>query len=975
MIGDYSSDITGDCAPDGKISLISGDNKVCTITNTRKIVPPVVPVTGTITVNKILIPSTDPGIFDLKINGVRYAASIGNGGTTTAIAFVPGTYPISEKEAVITTNMGDYNITYSGDCTPTSTGATITIAAGQNKVCTITNTRKVVIPPPPPPLPAPKLTINKLIIPSTDTGKFNLLLDGAVKASNIGNNQGTGVLTLTSGNYIVSESAGINTVIGDYSSDITGDCAPDGKISLISGDNKVCTITNTVKPVIPPPSFTGLIIQKNTLLGNDSFDYAIFPTPSLVEVQTFGDNNSGKGSSEPILLHAGTYTITERFTQGWTFESVTCQNALFTPGTTGPAGVTMGVTLVEGKTTTCIFTNKKNIPTPAVTPGTLEIIKYASGIDTTFSYGISPTPNIITINTDDGMGNESETFKPGRYSVIELIPPKWNINYAYCLTEGGVITGASALNGLSNVLIESGKTTTCEFANTYDVDPEPDLMGKLKVIKHTVGGNRTFDYIIKPLFLPVHVTTVGTTTTGQGQTVSDISLEAGTYSGIFENIPDGWSLDSASCKKENGQNTGAKTDDGVSDIDIVSGQTTTCEFSNSRHVLSISSVNPASASSCDQDITLTVYGLGFTEDSVIYFDSYGIVSDYISETQLKVHIPSLPNKKYSITVVNPKPNNGTSNAKDFTISDVPLAITSLSPTSKNEGGSNFFLNVNGIGFTPDSVVEFNGQERATTYISGTKIKALILAKDIKESGIRSVTVTNSSNSDNFTGFNKAFSDAYIVAATTTGKMQTCDSLKNNPPTEIQQQINAVTIANPNAKLNITCNAGINSCSGTSGHTDYMDASGNINLCFSYPTTGNGGMYYLFRHELTHARQTAEQPVGYQLADTATKCCQIEAEAYQVQCGAEAENGAFDTQQAKDVGLNKNSCVLYGQNMISCSYLGISDVCGAPTSLSQSQSCDGGTSNLKKFIVNSTDSVSNINRPNVEFTLPAEPVSR
>ncbi|HUJ19263.1 MAG TPA: DUF2341 domain-containing protein, partial [Nitrospirota bacterium] len=74
-------------------------------------------------------------------------------------------------------------------------------------------------------------------------------------------------------------------------------------------------------------------------------------------------------------------------------------------------------------------------------------------------------------------------------------------------------------------------------------------------------------------------------------------------------------------------------------------------------------------------------------------------------------------------------------------SNNPLpATTSLSPSSGTAGGTAFTLTVNGTGFVTNSVVQWNGSNRATTYVSDTQLTAAILAADIATTGTASVTV-------------------------------------------------------------------------------------------------------------------------------------------------------------------------------------------------------------------------------------------
>ena len=91
----------------------------------------------------------------------------------------------------------------------------------------------------------PQLTVNKFLIPASDAGRFNLLVDGIARATGVGDGGTTGPVTLTAGTHRVSESAVAGTDLSRYGVEITGDCAPDGTVSLRPGDNQTCLIFNT----------------------------------------------------------------------------------------------------------------------------------------------------------------------------------------------------------------------------------------------------------------------------------------------------------------------------------------------------------------------------------------------------------------------------------------------------------------------------------------------------------------------------------------------------------------------------------------------------------------------------------------------------------------------------------------------------------------------------------------------------------
>ncbi len=70
------------------------------------------------------------------------------------------------------------------------------------------------------------------------------------------------------------------------------------------------------------------------------------------------------------------------------------------------------------------------------------------------------------------------------------------------------------------------------------------------------------------------------------------------------------------------------------------------------------------------------------------------------------------------------------------------AITSLSPSSANEGGSAFTITVTGYNFISSSSVLWNGSARTTTYTSSTQLQAQITAADIANSGSAQLSITN-----------------------------------------------------------------------------------------------------------------------------------------------------------------------------------------------------------------------------------------
>jgi len=100
-------------------------------------------------------------------------------------------------------------------------------------------------------------------------------------------------------------------------------------------------------------------------------------------------------------------------------------------------------------------------------------------------------------------------------------------------------------------------------------------------------------------------------------------------------------------------------------------------------------------------------------------------------------------------------SSGTSPAVSVKSIPVPT-IKSLSPATTISGGAGFTLIVYGSSFVPSSVVQWNGINRSTTFVSTGQLTAQITAADIAKAGAATVTVFNpapgggSSNSSTFT---------------------------------------------------------------------------------------------------------------------------------------------------------------------------------------------------------------------------------
>jgi hypothetical protein len=176
----------------------------------------------------------------VKSGGSEVAGSplAGAGSPGTSYSLVTGTYIVSEDAS------SSYTESIAGDC---AANGNITLAAGDNKTCTITNTNNTV-----PPLAT--LHVIKLVVNGNGNtavaSDFALHVEEAgtdVRGSPAAGTSTPGTLySLSPGTYTVGEAT--NTF---YIESFTGDCDASGAVTLSAGDDKICTVVNTD---IPPPA-------------------------------------------------------------------------------------------------------------------------------------------------------------------------------------------------------------------------------------------------------------------------------------------------------------------------------------------------------------------------------------------------------------------------------------------------------------------------------------------------------------------------------------------------------------------------------------------------------------------------------------------------------------------------------------------------------------------------------------------------
>ncbi len=163
-------------------------------------------------------------------------------------------------------------------------------------------------------------------------------------------------------------------------------------------------------------------------------------------------------------------------------------------------------------------------------------------------------------------------------------------------------------------------------------------------------------------------------------------------------------------------------------------------------VPSLTALSPNSRGVGQGGFTLSLAGSNFTQTSQVRWAGTARPTTFVSPTQLTAAIPAadvVNTGNFAVTVFNPAPGGGTSAALNFTVH--PLnpgpVISSLTPGIAAVGTA-FTLTLTGSGFINSSVIRWEDNNRPTTFINETTLRAQIPASDLAAPGAAEVTVVN-----------------------------------------------------------------------------------------------------------------------------------------------------------------------------------------------------------------------------------------
>ncbi len=160
----------------------------------------------------------------------------------------------------------------------------------------------------------------------------------------------------------------------------------------------------------------------------------------------------------------------------------------------------------------------------------------------------------------------------------------------------------------------------------------------------------------------------------------------------------------------------------------------------------LNNLSPANATAGSAAFALTLNGSNFINGATVQWNNSARATTFVSATQLRAQITAddlLSVRTVNVTVVNPAPGGGVSDASTLTINAAPNPLpvmVSLNPNSASAGSNAFTLMVSGNSFVSGAVIRWNGADRATTFISQTQLSAVITASDVANAGSATITV-------------------------------------------------------------------------------------------------------------------------------------------------------------------------------------------------------------------------------------------
>lgn len=363
-----------------------------------------------------------------------------------------------------------------------------------------------------------KLEVRKALVPSNDSGRFDLKINGTIYATNVGDGGTTGTQVVTVDNQhpsqVVLEQANSTTnatSLSNYSTSvvckdlhgtgsIVGSSNPTGAstrqltVTVAADSDVVCVFTNTRQ--------TGSItLVKNVINDNGG----------TATANDFGLSIGGTAvtSGQTLNLNTGSYAINEAGLAGYNFVSIT--------GTGCPTQLGGNVTLANGQNITCTITNDD-------VAGQMRVIKNVVNDN-----GGSAVASDFTLSVNGQAQTQNQYFSvnAGTTNTVTESGPS-----GYTQTSLVCVNDASQQQVAHPVVMALAESVTCTVTND-------DVAPTLTVIKHVVNDNGGTN-VAGDFTMGVTGTNVSDASfQGAENPGTTVTLNAGSYS-VGESGPSGY---------------------------------------------------------------------------------------------------------------------------------------------------------------------------------------------------------------------------------------------------------------------------------------------------------------------------------------------------------------------------------------------------------------------------------------------------
>ncbi len=241
-------------------------------------------------------------------------------------------------------------------------------------------------------------------------------------------------------------------------------------------------------------------------------------------------------------------------------------------------------------------------------------------------------------------------------------------------------------------------------------------------------------------------------------------------------------------------------------------------------VPAISLLSPSTASAGGPQFALTVTGTNFVTGAMVRWGGTDLATTFVSATSLTATVPAAniaSTTTANVTVTNPAPGGGPSNALTFTVSAAPNpvpAVSSLLPNTIGAGAAQFTLTVTGTNFVNGAVVRWNGTDLATTFVTATNLTATVPAAKVASAGAANVTVFNPEPGGGTAvtpvTFTITASAAKLAFTTQPGAGIAGSALAAQPVVAVQTSANATVTSDSTTNVTLALNgAGTLTCTG------------------------------------------------------------------------------------------------------------------------------------------------------------------